>query len=77
MDRAKASQAYYTQAYEQQSSFASTCIKVLVFKCTEIEEEVSYKITKDDRLIIASFKLPIEVYKDDKDKWRMRDSPVS
>ena len=29
-----------------------------------MEENEKYKINKDDRLIVASFKLPIEIYKE-------------
>ena len=36
-----------------------------------------FKITKDDRLVVASLKLPIEVVRDDNGKWIVRDGPVS
>ena len=57
------------------SSFTSTGSFYLNLT-EEDENKDTLKIKKDDKLIIASFKLPIEVYKDEKGKWATRDSPV-
>ena len=52
------------------------CVKNLD-SIEEDEEFEKYKISKDDRLIIASLKLPVEVYRDKDSKWKARDAPVS
>ncbi|CDW83346.1 trehalose-6-phosohate synthase [Stylonychia lemnae] len=43
----------------------------------EDDDMESFRIQKDDRLIIVSLKLPIQVYKDISDqKWKVRDGPT-
>ena len=43
----------------------------------EKEANEKFKICRDDYLIMASLKLPIEVYKNSEGEWKARDGPVN
>lgn len=44
----------------------------------EYQDKERFRITQDDKLIVASFKLPIEVYKDPKSAaWTIKSGPVN
>lgn len=66
--------------HDAYSSFNSTCKQFFRIKISieEDDDVESYKISKDDRLILVSLKLPLQVYRDKVNgAWKNKDGPVN